>query len=215
MGWSAALDESSGSYYYYNEETEETTWDKPAGVEIEGLPAEAENPQEATTASTVTASADYYNSKEYYDWYYSQYAAHAATATSTNDDDTKAPGTTTIPPLPGSHQYASAWNPLAAATGEELDPDFQPDYTLSASFNARNGRFTSLSGPNGTQFDHISKAERQMSHFFDIRQYQEDRNRERMERKPVVKLTKKELEKYKEKSKMKKKERLLKRLGDD
>ncbi|KAI9335491.1 hypothetical protein BDR26DRAFT_936448 [Obelidium mucronatum] len=216
MGWSATWDESSSSYYYWNSETDETTWDKPVGVEIEGLP---EGANETTETSTKDANADYYNSKEYYDWYYSQYSnqkpasSESAAATAAGGppgaDDEKPPG---VPS--GSYQYASAWNP---ATGESIDPDFQPDYTLSASFNARNGRFTSLSGPNGTQFDHISKAERQMSHFFDIRQYQEDRNRERQEQKgqQQKKLTRKELEKFKEKAKIKKKERLLKRLGDD
>ncbi|ORY23781.1 hypothetical protein BCR33DRAFT_727908 [Rhizoclosmatium globosum] len=140
MGWSAAFDTEQNSYYYYNTETDETTWERPVGVEIEGLPEEADaKTATAGGGSGGSSTEDYYNSKEYYDWYYSQYAttqqyqqqhqhqSHAKTDSGTED---AAPGTAAAAaaaaPLNPGHHFAGAWNPIVAASGEELDKDFQP-----------------------------------------------------------------------------------------
>ncbi|KAJ3066225.1 hypothetical protein HDU98_010466 [Podochytrium sp. JEL0797] len=231
--WEAVRDEASGTHYYWNADTDETTWDRPVGVAIAGLPEEeevvdapkAEGKQADETpvdpsqrSADYYTSQEYYNSKEYYDWYYAQYAKtdDAPPGTAAEPGAAAAAGATKagVPPL--SYPFAAAWNPLTAAGLDPSDSDLQPDYTTTGSFNARTGKFTALNGPTASQFDHISKAERQMSHFFDIKQYQEERNAERQQQKGVVqKLSKKELQKFKEKSKEKKKQRLLKRLGDD
>ncbi|KAJ3398150.1 hypothetical protein CcCBS67573_g08894 [Chytriomyces confervae] len=227
MGWTAEYDAESKSYYYWHSDTGETTWDRPQDADIEGeqpsneqVPAtepETEKEAESEAAPGVdpdedqddkkkeNALQDYYNSKEYADWYYATYG----------DPSSSANASKTIPA--GSYQFQSAWNPITAAGGDPLEADFQPDYTSSASFNARTGRFTALTAPNASNFDHIAKAERQMSAFFDIRAYQEEMNayKQSQEAKKRPKLTKKELEKFKERNKERKVKRLLKRLGDD
>jgi hypothetical protein len=185
------------------------------------------------------ASYDYYSSKEYYEWYYNNAAALAAASTgatpssalehtailpasSSSASSTASSSSSNIMDDAGAaaaaaayyqnYQYASAWT----ASNSE-------DHTLSATFNAKTGRFQ-VDRVAASYFDPNAKAERQMSHFFDINAYQEERNRDKMLEmsaaaglgvKKKVKLTKKELEKIKQKNKEKKYRSLIKRLGDD
>ncbi|KAI9349866.1 hypothetical protein DFJ73DRAFT_833407 [Zopfochytrium polystomum] len=187
-------------------------------------PAEASQPSISSSSSN---NYDYYSSKEYYDWYYAQYAAASAAAGDPTAVAAQAvtapPGVTLVPPDPSAayaqsgYQYASAWSEQAVGA------DFMQDHTLSATFNAKTGRFQV--DRNASYFDPIAKAERQMSHYFDVNAYQEERNRERQlqlmqsggdgTKKKKVKLTRKELERIKEKNKAKKYRSLVKRLGDD
>jgi hypothetical protein len=97
------------------------------------------------------------------------------------------------------------------------------DYTLSATFNRKTGRFQTDMTSASSYFDPTSKAERQMSYYFDYGKYQEERNMQKqmemMKSKSgggvQKKLTKKELDMFKQKTKEKKLRSLKKRFGDD
>jgi hypothetical protein len=71
--WQTVYDEAAKANYYWNPKTNETTWDEP--LEIKALrqkPATSKEATETTTEPTEEqkkAMEDYYNSKEYYDWY--------------------------------------------------------------------------------------------------------------------------------------------------
>ncbi|KAJ3414038.1 hypothetical protein HDV05_007163 [Chytridiales sp. JEL 0842] len=170
---------------------------------LEAQAAEYAREQEAAGAAGG-ASEDYYNSEEYYRWYYSQYAAAASAA------------------APGVGATATAAGAAAAVPADTADSVFGlQDYTLAATFNSRTGRFQPAATLS-SNFTPAQKAHRQMSYYFDVDKYQEERNMEKMmsgtktkEGGVKKKLTRKELEMYKAKAKEKKMRSLRMRLGED
>ncbi|KAJ3032481.1 hypothetical protein HDV00_007446 [Rhizophlyctis rosea] len=107
---------------------------------------------------------------------------------------------------------ATTSKPVGASTPGKVD---YSDYTVSGSFDVRTGRFRNTSDPRfaapDLYFDQASKAARQMNFYFNYDQYQEERAAERMAMEagggPIrkeKKLTKKELEFYKQRKKEKK-----------
>ncbi|KAJ3196670.1 hypothetical protein HK101_008124 [Irineochytrium annulatum] len=222
--WQAVYDEESKSYYWWNTTTGETTWDDPNEVlaksEAEPSTANDREPAAANGApadAPTNAHADYYNSKEYMEWYYSQMAASSAAGAGDVP-----PGTYAITAAYGA--VPAAGNGLAAGATTSAE-GFNPaaDYSLSATFNQKTGRFQPdrFASNAESYFNPNAKAERQMAHFFDIDRYQEERNMMRMQemmdpnRNKKVKLTKRDLEKFKKKNKEKKLRSLLKRFGPD
>ncbi|KAI8614004.1 hypothetical protein BC830DRAFT_1129523 [Chytriomyces sp. MP71] len=133
--WSATWDEESKAVYYWNSETDETTWERPEGVEISGedsLPGQSHSQRDdgpddgeaapgtaGDNADEAQRLRDYYNSKEYAEWYYAAYGGPKASG------DAATGATTTAKSLHG-HQFAGAWNPMTAAgDGEALDSAWQ------------------------------------------------------------------------------------------
>ncbi|KAI8834705.1 hypothetical protein BC829DRAFT_406966, partial [Chytridium lagenaria] len=119
------------------------------------------------------------------------------------------------------HRHApNSWYPFtsfqATTAGEHFNPG---DITLSATFNQKTGRFQPDRAGGDSYFNPNAKAERQMAHFFDIDQYQEERNmmrqQEAMNPQTKKKLTKKDIDRFKKKNKEKKLRSLLKRFGPD
>ncbi|KAJ3213858.1 hypothetical protein HDU67_002359 [Dinochytrium kinnereticum] len=241
--WQAVFDETSQAWYWWNTVNGETTWDDPNGTEgaeeagapAEGQPAEndaenggAEEEGEVTedaagNETSAAVPADYYNSQEYYNWYYSQVAAASAAGDSTSvEADSAAPQATTTT----GTEYSSYAGYAAAAYATQhfhatsAAETFQPgDITLSATFNQKTGRFQPDRAGGDSYFNPNAKAERQMAHFFDIDQYQDERNRMRMQEAMMPqakkKLTKKDIDRFKKKNKEKKLRSLLKRFGPD
>ena len=93
-------------------------------------------------------------------------------------------------------------------------PDYK-DYSISGYFNNRTGKFQSANyDPKfnaGAYFADATKAERQMSVFFDPRKLEE---RGATPKDPVRKPTKKEVDAFKKKKQQKKLERAIKKYAD-
>jgi len=111
------------------------------------------------------------------------------------------------PPLPPPTSSSSSSSSSSVTT-------LTPNYTASARFNARTGRFQRDPTLNPERFSADAKAVRQMSFFFNYEQYAEERGSKRLKgEKKEKKLSKKELnllrQKRKEKKDMKKKAWLL------
>jgi hypothetical protein len=189
MSWTKVFDAESNSHYYWNEETDETTWDKPDDfVDQEPDKEEPVEPAVKPTeseqpASTSAQDEEFYKSQEYYNWYYQTYYPAMAGQT---------PGTTDNP----------------------ADPDYK-DYSISGYFNSRTGKFQSANFDAkfnaSTYFADGTKAERQMSVFFDPRKLEE---RGALAKDPLKKPTKKEVEKFKMKKQQKKLEKAIKKYAD-
>ncbi|KAJ3187856.1 hypothetical protein HDU85_006249 [Gaertneriomyces sp. JEL0708] len=180
--------------------------DAAVGKETEGEPAPATPAGEGVTADSY---ADFYNSKEYYDWYYSQYDNASSSAATESAKAATAPPPQWMqpqPPVTGRVDYS--------------------DYTVTGGFNPRTGRFQNIdrdprfAAPE-QYFDQYSKSARQMNFFFDYEKYQEERAAKRLAEmqeggpKKQPKLTKKDIEHYKQKKKQKKLRNLLAKFGDD
>ncbi|KAJ3007865.1 hypothetical protein HKX48_008901 [Thoreauomyces humboldtii] len=162
--------------------------------------------EDGATEAQRKAEAEYYSSKEYYDWYHSQYSG-------------------TVPAVPsaktGSYGVTTAYGARPGVVGS-VD---QTDYAVTGSFSTRTGKFQNVdrdprfAAPE-QYFDQHSKASRQMSFFFDYDKFQEERAAERMKEMegPAAKrakLTKKDLQFYKQKKQEKKLSSLRTRFGPD
>jgi hypothetical protein len=94
MKWVKLYDETSGSHYYWNQETDETQWDEPCDTtkdtkdntsDIINDKAESSQDKQDNQGSQDKQDKqdkqdnDYYNSKEYHDWYYNTYLPHLQT----------------------------------------------------------------------------------------------------------------------------------------
>ncbi|KAI8820789.1 uncharacterized protein EV422DRAFT_63453 [Fimicolochytrium jonesii] len=177
-------------------------------------------PADATrTEASQTAHADYYNSEEYYNWYYSTYQPQAA---GTVAGVAGAPSD--AQPSYGGYGISTAYGTKPGVIGVDSD------YTVTGAFNPRTGRFQNpdrderFAAPD-QYFNQNTKAARQMSFYFDYDKYQEERAAKRMAEmseeggegggKRQKKLTKKELEMFKQKKKEKKLGALRARFGAD
>ncbi|KAJ3124070.1 hypothetical protein HK098_001395 [Nowakowskiella sp. JEL0407] len=230
--WEKTWDDDSQGFYWWNTETDETTWIDPASPDFvekrkEELQDSDDNPEITSPPSSSDAAApnptstdptpqpssspadpnavpdSYYQSQEYYNWYYSYYANANATA---NTSDFP------LPPDTGSE---------AGTTNPEYTP--QPgytDYSVSAGFNPLTGKFQNIAANDRYKpeeyFSQLSKAERQMNFFFDLKQYQEQRAAEAMAKKneKPKRLSKKEVQMFKERKKIKKDEKMRKKYAD-
>ncbi|KAI8919925.1 hypothetical protein DFJ77DRAFT_220695 [Powellomyces hirtus] len=190
------------------------------GTQGETLARDAQ-PAEDNQPPTGSADSNYYNSEEYYNWYYSQgYGGQAPPNGSATIGATSGAG---LPADQGAGPY-----PVEAAYGSRapiVGSVDQSDYTVMGAFSTRTGRFQNVdrderfAAPE-QYFDQHSKAVRQMSFFFDYDKYQDERAAQRQAemaegpRKPP-KLTKKDVEFYKQKKKIKKLSSLRQRFGAD
>ncbi|KAJ3050434.1 hypothetical protein HK097_008612 [Rhizophlyctis rosea] len=277
--WQSVWDEVSQAWYWWDPTTNEVTWDDPSdpafaekqkqaasksGADNDGSQSKVDSspasPFEKSTtiksatsasATTIDPTTDYYNSAEYYDWYYSQYAQQQTDTTpqqpvseldrllDTIDTTVKQTLDKTAPPRTKraaeeslSHDREPSQNksnlddlPPAPAQPTKTPVDYS-DYTMTASFDRRTGRFRPLSDPRfadpRSHFDQASKAARQCNFFFDYEGYQQERAAKRMALeaeggdggKKEKKLTKKELEFYKNRKKEKKASALRARYAD-
>jgi hypothetical protein len=98
------------------------------------------------------------------------------------------------PPLP-SYPPPSSSSSITSLT---------PNYTASARFNVRTGRFQKDPTLNPERFSADSKAVRQMSFFFNYEQYAEERGTKRVKTDKEKKLSKKEVNLLRQKRKYKK-----------
>jgi hypothetical protein len=72
--WQSIYDKEAKAYYYWNPKTNETTWDEPEELKNE---KPTETKEDEMTEEQKKAAEDYYNSKEYYDWYMENMALQA------------------------------------------------------------------------------------------------------------------------------------------
>jgi hypothetical protein len=133
---------------------------------------------------STAANEDYYNSKEYYDWYYTHYAPQLHPDTTSDK----------IAQLPPQESYA-ATGYFNSKTGKFQSSTYDPKFVPSAYFNP------------------ADRAARQMSGFFDYQQFAQNPTTASMNRAPPKKLTKKEVEMYKKKRKEKKEANLRKKFA--
>ncbi|KND03789.1 uncharacterized protein SPPG_01245 [Spizellomyces punctatus DAOM BR117] len=180
-----------------------------------------------------TASNDYYNSEEYYNWYYSQYLPQSSISSSNSPDNTSPPDSklraggdssnTSTDPSGTSYLMQTEHGAKSNVIGK-ID---YSDYTVTGAFNSRTGRFQNIdrdpryAAPD-QYFDQSSKAIRQMNFFFDYDKFQEERAAKRLAEmdgegqvRKQQKLTKKDIEFYKQRKKEKKLKSLKARFGGD
>lgn len=161
MEWQAVWDKEAEAYYYWNPSTQETTWDKPEGMEVP-----TGEPVAGATATDGTAQDpnEYYKSKEYYDWYMENMTLQAQQIAT----DTFA-----------SYKKKDQFNDLIA------NPTYDPTM----------------------QSDKHTRAFTQMNHYFDVEQYQLQRQMDRVGIKK--KLTKKDLQNFRKKKLKLKREAMM------
>ncbi|KAI8588276.1 hypothetical protein BDZ88DRAFT_453191 [Geranomyces variabilis] len=209
--WQPIFDDASQLYYWWNVKSNETSWTDPNKQSSQLAPAlqassdstrtisPAPEGEEATRSRQPELDAgsqpsSYYGSKEYYDWYH---ANVKATSSGIAEVESK--------PIIGS---------------------VQSDYTTIGAFSTRSGRFQNVDRDSRfaapeKYYDQGSKALRQMSVFFDYEKFQSERAADRMangeeagKSRPRT-LTKKQVEYYKQKKKLKKLSSLRTRFGGD
>ncbi|KAJ1559939.1 hypothetical protein HK096_010602 [Nowakowskiella sp. JEL0078] len=163
--------------------------------------------QPEAQATEISDPSDYYKSQEYYNWYYSQYYNQAGSTT-----DQTVYVDPTVASAPGTNQINVA--------AEDITGLGYADYTVSGGFNPLTGKFQNMSTNARYRpdeyFSQYNKAERQMNFFFDHDAYQQTRAEEVMKKhleKPK-KLTKKEVEMFKQRKKAKKDEKMRKKYAD-
>lgn len=177
-------DPTRQAWYFWNSTTQETTW---------------ENPLEKTKGSGSNGNA-----------------------TQPTDTTAIAPATATdeeIAELHGIDPDLAYLDPaLYASEVRQARKGKLGAYAASGAFDSRTGKFVPLSatGAKGThdpsRLSHANQADRQMSAFFDIQQYEQERKRSREEKEQEEAQglskkrppTKKELQRYKERAKEKK-----------
>ncbi|KAJ3162150.1 hypothetical protein HDU86_005848 [Geranomyces michiganensis] len=216
--WQPIFDDASQLYYWWNIKTNETSWTDPSTLpsslapfpQVPGATSSAESDSSVTppapekVAEGVTFEKEqvflgpkpscYYQTKEYYDWYH-------ANVHSTKGEDN-------------------------ANRAQLIIGSVQSDYTTIGAFSTRSGRFQNVdrnarfAAPE-KYYDQSSKAMRQLGSFFDYEKFQAERAAERMTHEkdggkvnPPT-LTKKQVEFYKKKKKMKKLSSLRSRFGGD
>ncbi|KAJ3170070.1 hypothetical protein HDU87_008845 [Geranomyces variabilis] len=200
-GWQPIFDDTSQLYYWWNVKTNETSWADPTLQHSAQAPAQQASSESARSVSPAATESNagpqpssYYDSKEYYDWYH-------ANVKSTSS---------------GS----------AEAQSKPIIGSVQSDYTTIGAFSTRSGRFQNVdrdarfAAPE-KYYDQSSKAMRQMGIFFDYEKFQSERAADRMakgdeasKRRPPT-LTKKQVEYYKQKKKLKKLSSVRTRFGGD
>ena len=206
--WQPVWDANSKKYYYWNKKTQETSWINKTGTltplppttastvasttvvpatvsdsnnSIEKKKGSESSPgkgKEAEGAETIAATgeaADYYSSKEYYEWYMN---------------------------VVKEHQIQQSANQTAAsvAAGRKAE---------------KNDRFAELALIGAGASTKVNRDFKQMSYYFDIEKYHQDRAQERLQPKVVKKVTRKEIEKFKQKKHEKKVASLIQRMGAD
>jgi len=138
--------------------------------------------------------------------------------TSTSTDSSTTFSIDSTPPLPSYPpplpSYPPPLPPSSSSSSSSSITTLTPNYTASARFNSRTGRFQRDPTLNPERFSADAKAVRQMSFFFNYEQYAEERGKKRLKgEKKEKKLSKRELnllrQKRKEKKEMKKKAWLL------
>ncbi|KAJ3105634.1 hypothetical protein HDU97_007841 [Phlyctochytrium planicorne] len=218
--------EEAGKGQVEEEEGEEESNDEKEEGEAE---ESKDTKEDGKGEQSTTAAADYYSSEAYYNWYYSQMGMTQQAADGTAAVAPAAPAGANAAAAAAAAAYSTyqAYNALsmpAIALGNQNQPStagfFGPgDISMSATFNAKTGKFQPDRSGGESYFNPSAKAERQMAHFFDIDRYQEERNlmklQEAMMPQGKKKLTKKDIDKFKKKNKEKKLRSLLKRFGPD
>lgn len=179
----AVWDSTRQAWYFWNALTQETTWTNPLEGERDG----------GDKAGTASAGAK-------------------ATELAASSDEQVAQASGIDPDL------AYLDPALYAAEVQRARKGASSAYSSSGAFDSRTGKFVPLAatGAAGThdpsRLSHANQADRQMSAFFDVQQYQEERKRDREERereeaegsKRRKAPTRKELQRYKERAKEKK-----------
>ncbi|KAJ3304971.1 hypothetical protein HDV03_002201 [Kappamyces sp. JEL0829] len=183
--WQAVFDEVAQEYYYWNETTNETTWTKPPELETAA----------ASSKLKITKPAN----------------------DGGKDESAPAPGEA----APNSDYYSSKeyydWymNAMAEAQIQQSATQTAASYAAAQ----KGDRFAELASLGITGVDNASqvssKEYKQMSYFFDVEKYQQERALDRMQPKVVKKYTRKEVEKFKKKKHEKKVASLLQRMGPD
>lgn len=102
-------------------------------------------------------------------------------------------------PSTNKTQWTNPYEDNATATTTSNEPE----YSYAAHFNARTGRFTS-DGNGAEKASDFSRAKRQMDFFFDYDKFAEQRAKEIMNPEPKKKLTKAQVERFKQRRKEKK-----------
>jgi len=188
--YSAHWDETYSRHYYFNHETGETTWEAPEDGVLENL-------DEPTAPST------------------------GLDALFSKIDDAKHE-LDKIQPAKRKQRHAESeseeLNEQPGVAQEALEDDGLP--TFEARFDVRSGKFRvtdSKTVDPSSYFAPEVKGHRQMSVYFDVHAYNEQRNQERMMEAGEKKKrpTKKEVQKFKAKKEKKKKEKILAAYRDD
>jgi hypothetical protein len=183
--WEAVWDETAKDYYYWNKETDETTWTKPESLKASSKDTlKAKDPNEVSEEKDIKSPEnlkeaggdDYYNSKEYYEWYTKAMAEYQIQQSAT----------------------ATAASYAASQKGDR--------FAELASLG--------ISGVDNTSAV-ASREFKQMSYYFDVDKYQQERALDRLQPKVTKKYTKKEIDKFKKQKHERKVASLLQRMGPD
>ncbi|KAI8803353.1 hypothetical protein BJ742DRAFT_502911 [Cladochytrium replicatum] len=182
----------------------------------------------ATSSSSYDASgypSQFGSYEAYYQWYASYYGTPPAYGAEGYVGDS---ASTSTPALPGDVLPAGAvpLNPYVSAVAPTGDQTLAEklgyeDYSVKGFFNPRTGKFQNVYrdarfNPE-EHFNQFNKAERQMSFYFDYSAYQDQRMADRAQaaaEKPK-KLTKKQVEMFKERRRLKKENALRKKYTED
>lgn len=205
--WQAVWDATRNAWYFWNSVTQETTWENPLagkGADKGGKPAE-------DPASRLEGDAGE--------------GKTAAQVVSNMTDEEVALACGIDPDLayldPGMYATEIQQARMGMGTGASSSSAGGAGYRLAGAFDSRTGEFVPLQKVGqGAEHDpsrlgHAFQADRQMSAFFDVQQYHEERKREHEAQQGAQttdddgrikrhRPTKKELKQFKERAKEKK-----------
>ncbi|CAG8619549.1 24297_t:CDS:2 [Gigaspora rosea] len=175
--WQAIWDDNVQAYYYWNTVTNETTWEIPSSISY----TEGSYYQCPTNDSTISADQTATATEEYYQYYYAQYGYYPEGyyyGYDTASTDVTAPAE---PPNPLESILDKIDTEVKSKLDGTEDSDYNSflaqhgnegaDYTISARFNSRTGKFQRDPTLTPEKFSSDAKAIRQMSYFFDYERY--------------------------------------------
>jgi hypothetical protein len=155
--WTPVWDDSAQAYYWWNTETNETTWINPASTDEEAAAA----PVQAATNLPANASNPL-------DFLLDRIDAVVKRKLDNGEDVDPAD-------LPENKHYSADY--------DQQHYNQQPgEYTATAQFNARTGKFTTQDDASRLNPENLtieSRAKRQMQYYFDVDSYTEERNQEK------------------------------------
>ena len=193
--WQPVFDESAQEYYYWNTKTQETTWEKPKLEQNSKEKDEQNGPSkeqnEAGPSKDIAKDSDKEKGKE--------------------------PSADPNADYYNSKEYYEWYmNAYKECQIQQSVAQTANSYAAAQKGN-RFAELATIPGASGIDSNAAFAAReyKQMSYFFDVEKYQQERALDRMKPKVVKKYTKKELDKFKQKKHEKKVASLLQRMGPD
>ncbi|CAG8668273.1 11425_t:CDS:2 [Dentiscutata erythropus] len=182
--WQAIWDDNVQAYYYWNTVTNETTWEIPSSISYsEGSYYQCPTNDTAISADQAANTAT--ATEEYYQYYYAQYGYYPEGYYYGYDTSSTAVTAPAEPPNPLESILDKIDTEVKSKLDGTEDSDYNSflaqhgnegaDYTISARFNSRTGKFQRDPTLTPEKFSSDAKAIRQMSYFFDYESFAEQR----------------------------------------